>query len=125
MQSPRQIKKRNNKIILITSVLIGLALIYSLTSSRSLHQLNIKVGDNAFALVDQLKSYQHDVKIYPDKIIIKYIPPTTMAAVDFRYKKSRYELYFAHGEITKITWVDSRDAVISENLNNIEVALDK
>lgn len=123
MQTPQRITRRNNKIIFITSGLIGLAIILTLFSSRKIDHLTIRVGDNSLQLANQLQSYKEMVEILPDHFIVHYIPTTPWNAVNFRRQSSHYKIFFSDGKITKIIWQEDTGHLLAPNLTHITIAL--
>ena len=123
MRDTSAIRSRNNKIILISGIVIlALSSISAFTGGKQ-EPIAIDLGDSIYDVANGLSGYEEQYSMGDDWLKLVCIPQSAWARTLKQKKVGYYEVGFTHNNVTSIAWYSFDHVLQKDGLLHIRCSV--
>lgn len=122
MRDTREVRRRNNKIILITAVFILALGSISSFMGETRAPLVIDLGDSIYDVANHLKGLEEHYTMGKDWLELTCTPQSAWLTALKQNKAGYYAVGFEENKVVSIAWYDQHHVLQKENLLMIHCA---
>lgn len=116
MRDTSVIRRRNNKVILITGIVILGLTATSLFNGTPKPAISIEVGDSIYDVANSLSGFEEQYTMGEDWLKLVCTPQSAWVATLKGKQKGYYEVRFQDGKAAAISWYDLDHIVVKDKL---------
>ncbi len=119
MRDTREIRSRNNKVIIFSAIMILALMSTSSFLGGNKAPIVIDLGESIYDVANSLSDYEEQYTMGDDWLKLVCTPQSDWLQVLNQKKTGYYEVRFKNNKVTTISWYDMDHVLLKENLLRI------